>query len=112
MTFDEYREKMAQTEGAVHHPRKRFFHENGVGDRIQRDKEVLPMVQVSALEFESNPRKYYAMVSRQDVAIVSDGKKIAILTSPAKRRSVLDDLVGVIPNEDYDIKAIRRERHR
>ncbi|GHU68178.1 hypothetical protein AGMMS49983_20460 [Clostridia bacterium] len=70
------------------------------------------MVQVSTLEFESDPKKYYSMVSRQDVAIVSDGKKIAILTSPAKRRSALDELVGVIPDEDYDIKAIRRERHK
>ena len=68
------------------------------------------MVQISAVEFESNPKKYYSMVSRQDIAIVSEGRKIAVLVSPAKRRSLVDGMIGIIPDENVDIKAIRRER--
>ncbi|MDR3363725.1 MAG: hypothetical protein LBS91_02065 [Clostridiales Family XIII bacterium] len=71
------------------------------------------MVQVSEIEFESNPKKYYSMVSFQDIAIVSGGKEvIAVLTSPSKRHSIIDELAGILPSEDIDIKAIRREKYK
>lgn len=67
---------------------------------------------VTATEFKTNFGKYLELATTQDVFITKNGKNIARLTSPSiNKLSVLDDLVGIIPAQDYvDADCIREER--
>ncbi|MGI6019118.1 MAG: type II toxin-antitoxin system Phd/YefM family antitoxin [Marvinbryantia sp.] len=67
---------------------------------------------VTATEFKANLGKYLELATSQDVFITKNGKNIARLTSPSVNRlAVLDNLVGIVPQDEYlDEKAIREER--
>lgn len=67
---------------------------------------------ITATELKSNLGKYLELANKQDIFITKNGKNIARLTGPvADKLSVLDSLVGIIP-EDFviDEKALREER--
>lgn len=67
---------------------------------------------VTATEFKTNLGKYLELAAAQDIFITKNGKSIARLTSPSVNKlAVLDNLVGVVPQDDgLDEKAIREER--
>ena len=67
---------------------------------------------VTATEFKSNLGKYLEMATSQDIFITKNGKSIARLTSPAVNKlALLDDLVGIVPQEKaMDENTIREER--
>ncbi len=67
---------------------------------------------VTATEFKTNLGKYLELATMQDIFITKNGKNIARLTSPSiNKLSILDDLVGIIPQqENMDTDGIREER--
>ncbi len=67
---------------------------------------------VTATEFKTNLGKYLELAAAQDIFITKNGKNIARLTSPSiNKLSVLDNLVGIVPQDDsLDEKAVREER--
>ena len=67
---------------------------------------------VTATEFKTNLGKYLEMATSQDIFITKNGKSIARLTSPAVTKlALLDDLVGIVPQEKaMDENTIREER--
>ncbi len=67
---------------------------------------------VTATEFKTNLGKYLELAVAQDIFITKNGKNIARLTSPSiNKLSVLDNLVGIVPQDDsLDEKASREER--
>ena len=67
---------------------------------------------VTATEFKTNLGKYLELAVSQDICITKNGKNIARLTSPSVNKlAVLDNLVGIVPQDDgLDEKAIREER--
>ena len=67
---------------------------------------------VTATEFKTNLGKYLELAVSQDIFIPKNGKNIARLTSPSVNKlAVLDNLVGIVPQDDgLDEKAIREER--
>ncbi|GEM_PF-4163668 len=56
--------------------------------------------------------RYLNMLSNDVIYITRNGKEIAMVSSPkVVRQALLDDLVGIIPdNEDIDENRIREER--
>ena len=67
---------------------------------------------VTATEFKTNLGKYLELAVSQDIFITKNGKKSARRTSPSVNKlAVLDNLVGIVPQDDgLDEKAIREER--
>ena len=67
---------------------------------------------VTATEFKTNLGKYLEMATSQDIFITKNGKSIARLTSPAVNKlSLLDNLVGIVPQEQaMDENELREER--
>ncbi|MGN0270832.1 MAG: type II toxin-antitoxin system Phd/YefM family antitoxin [Candidatus Weimeria sp.] len=67
---------------------------------------------VTATEFKTNMGRYLNMLSNDVIYITRNGKEIAMVSSPkVDRQALLDDLVGIIPdNEDIDENMIREER--
>lgn len=67
---------------------------------------------VTATEFKTNLGKYLELAAAQDIFITKNGKNIARLTSPSiNKLTVLDNLVGIVPQDDsLDEKAVREER--
>ena len=67
---------------------------------------------VTATEFKTNLGKYLELAVSQDIFITKNGKNIARLTRPSVNKlAVLDNLVGIVPQDDgLDEKAIREER--
>lgn len=67
---------------------------------------------VTATEFKTNLGKYLELAVSQDIFITKNGKNIARLTGPSVNKlAVLDNLVGIVPQDDgLDEKAIREER--
>ncbi len=67
---------------------------------------------VTATEFKTNLGKYLELAAAQDIFITKNGKNIARLTSPSiNKLSVLDNLVGIVPQDDsLDEKTVREER--
>ena len=67
---------------------------------------------VTATEFKANLGKYLEMATSQDIFITKNGKSIARLTSPSvDKLTLLDDLVGIIPEDQaMDENTIREER--
>jgi antitoxin (DNA-binding transcriptional repressor) of toxin-antitoxin stability system len=68
------------------------------------------MIQVSATEFKTNFGKYLDLVAREVIHITKNGTAIAILTPPPKEPSWVDDITGIIPSSDIDIKQLKAER--
>lgn len=67
---------------------------------------------VTATELKTNLGKYLELAAKQDIFITKNGKNIARLTSPTVNKlAVLDDLVGIIPeDENTDLDQLREER--
>lgn len=67
---------------------------------------------VTATEFKTNLGKYLEMAASQDIFITKNGKSIARLTTPAvDKLSLLNDLVGIVPqDQSIDETTIRKER--
>ena len=70
------------------------------------------MIQTTATDFKSNLGKYLSLVSKEEIHITKNGMDIAVLTAPKPRPSVIDELVGVIPDDGTDVKDVRAERRR
>ena len=68
------------------------------------------MIQVTATDFKTNFGKYLGLVAKEEIHIMKNGANIAILIPPKPQPSVIDDLVGVIPNDGYTVKQARTER--
>jgi prevent-host-death family protein len=70
------------------------------------------MIQVTATDFKSNLGKYLNLVNREDIHITKNGMDVAILIPPKPQPSVVDELIGVIPDDGYDVKQAREDRRR
>ncbi len=68
------------------------------------------MIQTTATDFKANFGKYLALVGREDIHITKNGADVAVLVAPKAKTSWVDELTGVIPNEDIDVKQIKAER--
>jgi prevent-host-death family protein len=68
------------------------------------------MIQITATDFKANLGKYLSLVDREEIHITKNGSDIAVLVAPKPQPSWVDDLVGIIPNADTDIKKIKTER--
>ena len=68
------------------------------------------MMQVTATDFKTNFGKYLNLVSENEIHITKNGNAIAILIPPKPRPSVIDELLGVIPDDGYTVKQSREER--
>jgi prevent-host-death family protein len=76
------------------------------------EKRRVFMVQVTATDFKSNLGKYLNLVSKEDIHITKNGVDVAILIPPKQQPSVIDELIGVIPDDGYDVKQARSDRRR
>ncbi|MCL2527112.1 MAG: type II toxin-antitoxin system Phd/YefM family antitoxin [Defluviitaleaceae bacterium] len=68
------------------------------------------MLQVTATELKTNFGKYLSLVSKQEIHITKNGVNIAILVPPKEPPSIIDELLGVIPDDGYTVKQARQER--
>jgi len=68
------------------------------------------MIQVTATDFKTNFGKYLNLVNKEEIHITKNGVEVAILVSPNPLPSVVDDLLGVIPDDNYTVKQARQER--
>ena len=68
------------------------------------------MIQVTATDFKTNFGKYLNLVSKEEIHITKNGVDVAILVSPKPPPSVVDELLGVIPDDNYTVKQARQER--
>jgi len=67
------------------------------------------MIQITTTDLKANLSKYLALVGREDIHITQNGLDIAVLIAP-KTKNWVDELTGIIPAEDIDIKQMRMER--
>jgi prevent-host-death family protein len=68
------------------------------------------MLQITATELKCNLGKYLSIVGREDIRITKNGKCIALLSAPEKKYCWVDDITGVIPNAENDVKKYKSER--
>jgi len=68
------------------------------------------MIQITATDFKANLGKYLSLVRRENIHITKNGKDIAVLIAPKEKRSWVEDIAGIIPNSDADIKKTKAER--
>jgi prevent-host-death family protein len=68
------------------------------------------MIEVTATEFKANFGKYLSLAGREEIHITKNGTEVATLVAPAVKHSWVDELTGIIPNADADIKDAKSER--
>jgi len=68
------------------------------------------MIQVTATDFKANLGKYLSLVGREEIHITKNGTDIAVLVAPKVKHNWVDDLTGIIPGADTDIKKFKAER--
>ena len=68
------------------------------------------MIQITATDFKANLGKYLRLVNKEDIVITKNGMDIAVLSTPKSKPSVIDGLVGIVPNDGIDLKSARKER--
>lgn len=68
------------------------------------------MIQITATDFKANLGKYLLLVGRENIHITKNGKDIAVLVAPKEERSWVEDIAGIIPNANADMKKIKAER--
>ena len=68
------------------------------------------MMKITAIEFETNFDKYLNLASEEEICITKNGVDIALLIPHKSQISVIDDLIGVIPNNGYTTKQARADR--
>ena len=67
-------------------------------------------MQVTATDFKSNFGKYLNLVGKEDIRITKNGVDVALLVAPKPQPSVIDDLIGVIPDDGYTVNQARASR--
>lgn len=67
------------------------------------------MLEVTATEFKRNLGKYLAMLNKEEIIITRNGIPIAQVTPP-KEKSLVNKLIGIIPDDGYTMEDARRER--
>ncbi len=67
------------------------------------------MLQITATEFKKNLGKYLAMINKDDIINTRNGVPIAQVTPP-KDKSLVQKLIGIIPNDGYTMDDARRGR--
>ena len=68
------------------------------------------MLQVTATDFKTNFGKYLNLVNKENIHITKNGVDVAILVPPKPLPSIVDELVGVIPDDGFTVKQARQER--
>lgn len=68
------------------------------------------MIKITATDFKTNLGKYLDLVNSEDIHITKNGEDIAVLTAPKPKRSWVDDLIGIIPDDGIDEKEFKAER--
>lgn len=69
------------------------------------------MLQITATEFKKNFGKYLARVKKEDIIITRNGIPVAQVTIPqAEKISLVNQMIGIIPNDGYTLKEARKER--
>lgn len=69
------------------------------------------MLQITATEFKKNFSKYLARVNKEDIIITRNGIPVAQVTIPqAEKISLVNQMIGIIPNDGYTLKEARKER--
>ncbi|MCL2048653.1 MAG: type II toxin-antitoxin system Phd/YefM family antitoxin [Defluviitaleaceae bacterium] len=68
------------------------------------------MIQVTATDFKINLGKYLTLVERENIHITKNGMDIAILVPPRSQASVIDEIMGVIPDDGFTVTQARAER--
>jgi len=68
------------------------------------------MIKVTKADLEKNLDKYLSFAEGDEVEVVNDGITIAIISQPARRRSLVDELIGIIPDEGLDYDDLKYER--
>jgi antitoxin (DNA-binding transcriptional repressor) of toxin-antitoxin stability system len=68
------------------------------------------MIQVTATDFKTNFGKYLNLVNKEEIHITKNGVDVAIFVAPKPPPSVIDELLGVIPDDNYTVKQARQER--
>ena len=69
------------------------------------------MLIITTTELKKNLGKYLSKVNREDIIITRNGVPIAQLITPKdKKLSLVNQLIGVIPNKNLNKEDIRKER--
>lgn len=69
------------------------------------------MLQITATELKQNLGKYLSIVNKEDIIITRNSIPVAKLTLPKeKETSLVSQLIGIIPNDNYIIEDARKER--
>lgn len=65
---------------------------------------------VTATDFQSNFRKYLALLAEEDIFITQDGKTVAKVVNP--QASAVDSLRGMLKDapREIDMDSLREER--
>ncbi len=67
------------------------------------------MLQVTTTEFKRNLSKYLTLANKDEIIITRNGVPIAQV-SPPKEKSLVNKLIGIIPDDGYTIDDAREER--
>ena len=67
------------------------------------------MLQVTTTEFKENLSKYLTLANKDEIIITRNGVPIAQV-SPPKKESLVNELIGIIPDDGYTIDDARKER--
>jgi len=67
------------------------------------------VLQVTSTEFKRNLSKYLTLVNKDEIIITRNGVPIAQI-SPPKERSLVNQLIGIIPDDGYTIDDAKKER--
>lgn len=67
------------------------------------------MLQVTTTEFKRNLSKYLTLANKDEIIITRNGVPIAQV-SPPKEKSLVNKLIGIIPDDGYTIDNAKKER--
>lgn len=67
------------------------------------------MLQISTTDFKKNLSKYLTLANKEDIIITRNGVPIAQI-SPPKEKSLVNKLIGIIPDDGYTIDDAKKER--
>lgn len=67
------------------------------------------MLKISTTEFKKNLSKYLTLANKDDIIITRNGIPIAQV-SPPKEKSLVNKLIGIIPDDGYTINDAKKER--
>ena len=74
---------------------------------IEGDKMLI----ITATELKKNLGKYLTKVNKEDIVITRNGIPVARLITPKdKKLSLVNQLLGVIPNDNLSKEDIKKER--